>query len=145
MLMAKVVPQSSPAHFVWYAMQENADEQLKWLEKLLQCPAKDSDKKPVHTIAFQHIPPFVRQVDESEQWCNLPVDGRMKLLELLDANGVKWLFCGHFHNNAYGSYKNVNVVITSSTASTIVAPKEWDYAKVQLCGLAVSACQHNFV
>lgn len=104
--------------------EDLAEKQLEWLKNTLAVAAKENE----HIIIFSHIPPFVRRPEEGEQWCNLPEHIRKELLDLFVQHGVQKWFCGHFHNNALGHYKDLEVVITNASGTHIEMPKNWDYA-----------------
>ena len=50
---------------------------------------------------FQHIPLFLEKPDEPEQYFNLPVETRARILKLLHRFGVHYVFAGH-GDNSYG-------------------------------------------
>lgn len=93
-----------------------AEEQDEWLEKELEYIKA---KKPVHAIIFQHIPPFLENIDEETQYFNLPTDTRKQLLEKFIKAGVKYVFCGHYHRNSGGSYNGLEVVVTSAVGAQL--------------------------
>ncbi len=97
---------------------ELADEQEKWLDEQL----KDCGQK--HTLVFQHIPPFVKTVDEAKFYFNLELDVRRRLLDKLVSGGVSKVFCGHYHRNAGGWYEDekkrtLEVVVTTAIGCQI--------------------------
>lgn len=109
-------------------------DQESWLDAILE----EGKKKAARIIAFQHIPMFIDDVDEPDQYFNIPKNIRKPLLEKLEAAGnfftcpssllclgqkttkcllilgVTHIFCGHLHYNAYGLYKSMEVVTTSA-------------------------------
>jgi len=78
-----------------------AQRQEEWLDAVL---TSEDRRTARHVIAFMHIAPFRDDVDEEEQWFNLPVRVRRPLLNKLFDAGVRKIFCGHYHQNAGGFY-----------------------------------------
>lgn len=93
----------------------------KWLQEQL---AKAKEWGVTHILVFQHIPWFLRVWDEDKEYFNVEKDLRFKKLEELHQAGVKKVFCGHYHRNAGGMYKSLEVVITSAIGCQIPDPEE---------------------
>lgn len=62
-------------------------EQESWLESILQ----EGKSKGAQIIVFQHIPFFIENIDEPDQYFNLPKSIRKSLLEKLHVAG-KFVF-----------------------------------------------------
>ena len=85
-----------------------------WLEDRL----KDA-KNAKYTFIFQHIPWFLQTPEEEKEYFNIEETLRKKMLDkFLDA-GVTKIFCGHYHRNAGGWYKNMELVVTSAIGCQI--------------------------
>ncbi|GFY48752.1 hypothetical protein TNIN_295511 [Trichonephila inaurata madagascariensis] len=92
-------------------VKDIAQEQDKWLDEQLK-EAKSGKYK--HVIVFQHIPWFLKSPDEGIDYFNIIPELRLKMLQkFYDAN-IKAIFCGHYHRNAGGFYKDLEVVVTSA-------------------------------
>lgn len=65
-------------------------------------------------IIFSHIPPFIEAWDEKDAYFNLDTDCRKPLLEAFYSGGSRHWFAGHFHRNAGGTYKDLEVIVTGS-------------------------------
>ncbi|THD23311.1 Serine/threonine-protein phosphatase CPPED1 [Fasciola hepatica] len=50
-------------------------------------------------IAFQHIPFFIAQPDEEDDYFNIPLKHRIFYLRALYEAGVRYVFTGHLHRN----------------------------------------------
>lgn len=86
-----------------------AEEQDKWIEQMI---SKAKDYK--YAFVFQHIPWFLQQPDEDDDWANVHKEnGRLEWLERFRKAGVNKIMCGHYHRNAGGWYHNLEVVVTS--------------------------------
>lgn len=92
-------------------------QQDEWLDREL---ARDQgDHK--HLVVFQHIPLFVSNPNEAaDPYFNIEPVQRRNLLERFEKAGVSKVFCGHFHQNAGGLYKNsLEVVVTSAVGAQL--------------------------
>lgn len=97
-------------------VQDLAKEQEIWLdEKLLE--AKTGNFK--HVVIFQHIPWFLRDPNEAKEYFNIACDLREKMLKKFKDAGIRAVFCGHYHRNAGGFYKDVEVVVTSAVGAQL--------------------------
>ena len=94
-----------------------AAAQEKFLEAEL-VKAKAAGKMPV---IFQHHPLFLERPDEPEQYFNLPVETRARVLALLHHYGVHYVFAGHYHRNSYGRDGDLEM-ITSGPAGMPIGP-----------------------
>lgn len=101
-------------------VQDLAKEQEIWLNEQLK-EAKSGKYK--HIIVFQHIPWFLKNPDEEKEYFNIELELRQKMLQkLYDAN-VRAIFCGHYHRNAGGFYKDLEVIVTSAVGCQLGTDK----------------------
>jgi 3',5'-cyclic AMP phosphodiesterase CpdA len=63
-----------------------------------------------HTIVFQHIPFFLKDPNEPDQYFNIPRETRLRYLKLLHQYGVKQVFAGHLHHNSEGHDGDLDMV-----------------------------------
>ena len=63
-------------------------------------------------IVFQHIPFFLKDPDEPDQYFNIPVETRKRYLKLLHEFGVKEVFAGHLHHNDEGRDGDLDMIST---------------------------------
>ncbi|KAI7688801.1 hypothetical protein SSS_04881 [Sarcoptes scabiei] len=89
----------------------------QWIdEKLLE--AKQNQYK--HIIIFQHIPWFIHDVDEPEdEIFNIAIEERKRMLKKFNDNGVRAVFCGHYHRNSIAHYEDLELIITSAIGAQI--------------------------
>ncbi|XP_067407456.1 serine/threonine-protein phosphatase CPPED1 isoform X1 [Emydura macquarii macquarii] len=85
--------------------------QDEWLNGQLAVAEK---RKCKHVIVFQHIPLFLQNPDEDHDYFNLEKTVRYELMEKFHKAGIKAVFSGHYHRNARGSYKGLEMVVTSA-------------------------------
>jgi serine/threonine-protein phosphatase CPPED1 len=76
-----------------------AAAQEVWLKQEL-ARAKASGAR--HIVQFQHHPWFLENAGEADQYFNIPLARRRAYLDLLEGAGVRYVFSGHYHRNAYG-------------------------------------------
>lgn len=82
-----------------------------WLDRQL---AEAQQQRCQHAVVFQHIPLFLHSVDEDDDYFNLPTAVRMELADKFARAGVKAVFSGHYHRNAGGTYKSLDMVVSSA-------------------------------
>ena len=96
--------------------KELAAEQDTWLDEQLEVVRTE---KPKHAVVFHHIPIFMYSPDEDDDYFNLLKSMRIGYLERLHAAGVRYVFTGHYHQNAGGFFKDLEVVVTNSAGVTL--------------------------
>lgn len=96
----------SPEH-----VPEAAKEQEDWLKKTL-AEAKANGRHQV--VVFQHIPFFIKDADEADQYFNIPQGTRRRYLDLLEQSGVQYVFAGHYHRNAGGTDGPLTEVVSGA-------------------------------
>lgn len=92
-------------------------QQDEWLQREL-----DKDRGEYkHMLVFQHIPLFISHPDETaDPYFNIEPVQRRDLLERFEKAGVRKVFCGHYHQNAGGFYKDsLEVVVTSAIGAQL--------------------------
>lgn len=94
-------------------VKELSEEQSKWLDREL------NGQGCKHLITFQHIPWFLQDPDEGKDYFNIEKELRHEMLEKFHQAGVKTIFCGHYHRNAGGFYKDMEEVVTSAMGSPL--------------------------
>ncbi|KAF2365833.1 Calcineurin-like phosphoesterase domain ApaH type, partial [Trinorchestia longiramus] len=88
-----------------------AADQEAWLEDQLK---KITRMKPKHAVIFQHIPLFVNDPQEKKHYFNFSEDLRQVMLDKFYDAGVRHIFSGHYHRNAGGTFKDLEMVVTSA-------------------------------
>jgi 3',5'-cyclic AMP phosphodiesterase CpdA len=87
--------------------QEEADKQYRWLEAELK-----KIRPGTRVAIFQHIPWFLKEPDEPDDYFNIPLGPRTRYLELFEHYKVEYCFAGHYHRNASGETPNFHVTTT---------------------------------
>ena len=86
-----------------------AADQLEWLVKVLK-EAKKSNAKNI--MVFMHHSLFLRDANEADEYFNINTDRRNIYLDLFKTYGVKQVFAGHYHRNAYGKAGDMEMITT---------------------------------
>lgn len=97
-------------------VQDLAKEQDTWLDHQLD-EAKSGGYR--HVVVFQHIPWFLKDLDEKKVIFNIQRDVRKKMLEKFHKAGVRAIFCGHYHRNGGAFYKDTELIITSAIGAQL--------------------------
>ncbi len=84
-----------------------AEKQHQWLEAELRKITPGT-----RVAIFQHIPWFLKDPDEPDDYFNIPLGPRTKYLQLFDQYHVEYCFAGHYHRNAAGEAPNFHVTTT---------------------------------
>jgi 3',5'-cyclic AMP phosphodiesterase CpdA len=91
-------PQQAPDAFA---------EQERWLRAELERARRDNAR---HVVVFQHHPWFLFAAEEPDQYFNIARERRDRYLALFQEFGVKYLFAGHYHQNALGYAKSMEMI-----------------------------------
>lgn len=97
----------------------------KWLEAELEVEVNAGSTKPSRLLVFSHVPPFIRELDEGDEYFNLESGFRQELLARMTQKGVVAWFSGHYHRNAGGVFrdsdgKELEVVVTAAVGTQII-------------------------
>jgi 3',5'-cyclic AMP phosphodiesterase CpdA len=97
---------------------EEAARQEEWLKSALEKVKREGAR---HVVVFQHIPFFLEKAGEPDQYFNIPQVARQKYLELLALYGVRYVFAGHYHRNAYAESPGMHIVTTGPVSKPLGA------------------------
>ncbi|XP_072043381.1 serine/threonine-protein phosphatase CPPED1-like [Amphiura filiformis] len=92
-------------------VMELKKKQDTWLDKELAAAQSSGCK---HLVVIQHIPWFLKDGEEEDDYFNINRDVRIPMLDKLHKAGVQYIFCGHYHRNAGGDYKGMQLIVTSA-------------------------------
>lgn len=93
-------------------------QQMDWLKTTLM---KQSTK--VRKIIFTHHPFFITDIHEKDSYSNIPLAKRMEYMQLFKNNGVKFIFAGHYHNNAQAQHGDIQMITTSAVGKPLGSAK----------------------
>jgi 3',5'-cyclic AMP phosphodiesterase CpdA len=82
-------------------------EQERWLQGELERARRDNVR---HIVVFQHHPWFLVSAEEPDQYFNIARERRDRYLALFQEFGVKYVFAGHYHQNALGNAKAMEMI-----------------------------------
>jgi serine/threonine-protein phosphatase CPPED1 len=76
-----------------------------------------------HIIVFQHIPFFLKEPNEADQYFNIPKLVRERYLRVLHEYGVQQVFAGHLHHNDLGRDGDLEMVSTGPVGMPLEGAK----------------------
>lgn len=88
---------------------DEADRMEAWFRTELAKARREGVK---HLILFQHIPFFLKEANEEDDYFNIPRETRQRYLKLLHENGVRQVFAGHLHHNSEGRDGDLEMITT---------------------------------
>ena len=93
-------------------LKGETEKQDLWLKESLKQAKKE--KSPVFVL--QHYPLFLESPNEANQYFNIPLEKRKKLLKLFKDNGVVAVLGGHTHTKLMNEYKGIKLVNSETTS-----------------------------
>jgi hypothetical protein len=118
------------------AVADEATKQEVWLKDEL-AKARATGAMPV---VFQHIPFFLEKADEPDQYFNIPLATRARLLDLLHSGDVRYVFAGHYHRNSYGRDGNLEMITTGPAGIPLGA----DPSGIRIAEVKDGAIVHDY-
>ena len=98
---------------LWKApVKDESEKQDSWLAAALETAANKSSR----TFVVGHYPLFLEKPDEDEQYFNLPVAKRKKLLDLFEERGVVAVLGGHTHRLLINEHNGIQLVNAETTS-----------------------------
>jgi 3',5'-cyclic AMP phosphodiesterase CpdA len=94
------------------APQEEQDRH----EQLLRDALQSAKKKEQPVVLLTHVPPFVKSIDEKDEYFNLPKPKRTELLQLCESSGVLIWLAGHTHRTAKRNHNNIAILNGETTS-----------------------------
>lgn len=89
------------------------EKQLDWLQKELD----DAKKNNMPVIMGSHVPPFVKKLDENDEYFNFPTKVRQNYLDYALNNGTRFYLAGHTHTTLYREYQNMPILNGETTCN----------------------------
>ncbi len=93
-----------------------------------------------HLIVFQHIPFFLADAAEPDQYFNIPHETRARYLRLLHEYGVRQVFAGHYHRNAWG----LDGVLEMITTGPVGMPLEGARSGMRIVKVSDTGVTHRY-
>ena len=93
-------------------------------------------------VVFQHISFFLEKADEPDQYFNIPMETRRRVLALLKRYGVHYVFAGHYHRNSFGKDGELEMV-TSGPAGKSLGPEGSGIRLGELKGTVVNHAYYS--
>jgi 3',5'-cyclic AMP phosphodiesterase CpdA len=116
---------------------EEAAKMEAWFRAEL---AKARQEGAKQLIVFQHIPFFLKEAGEEDQYFNIPRETRQRYLKLLHEYGVKQVFAGHYHRNEEGRDGELDMV----TTGPVGMPLNGARSGIRIVTVTGGAVSHRF-
>lgn len=97
-------------------VRDDYEKQERWLKRELAALKAGGAKQ---VIVFQHHPYFTTRPDEKDEYHNIPLARRKAYLDLLREFGVRYVFAGHLHHNAYGKDGDLEMISSGPVGKPI--------------------------
>jgi serine/threonine-protein phosphatase CPPED1 len=118
-------------------VQAEADKQESWFKLELE-KARVSTAR--HIVVFQHHSWFLQEPNEPSQYFNIPIEQRLRYLALLKMAGVRYVFAGHYHRNAFGKDGNLEMI----TNGPVSRPLGSDPIGFRIVTVKDSGMEHHY-
>jgi 3',5'-cyclic AMP phosphodiesterase CpdA len=118
-------------------VQKAAAEQEVWLKAEL---AKARSTGARHIVVFQHHSWFLEKAEEPNQYFNIPLEQRRHYLDLLKGAGVRYIFAGHYHRNAYGRDGDLEMI----TSGPVGQPLGTDPSGIRIVTVKDTGLEHRY-
>lgn len=116
-------------------VEEKAREQDEWLEEMLsKC------KLFKYSFVFEHIPWFLNNPDEEDDYFNIRKEIRLTWLRKFKEAGVTKIMCGHYHRNAGGWFEDMELVVTSAIGAQCGS----DRSGVRIVRVLENSIEHKY-
>jgi 3',5'-cyclic AMP phosphodiesterase CpdA len=116
------------------------DEAAKMEEWLKAELAKARNEGVKHVIVFQHIPFFLADPSEPDQYFNIPAETRQRYLKILHECGVKYVFAGHLHHNSQGRDGDLEMI----TTGPVGMPLEGGKSGIRVATVTANGVSHKY-
>ena len=77
---------------------------------------EDAKASGTPLIVGSHVPPFVKELDEKDEYFNFPTNIRREFLDYCVDSGVKFYLAGHTHTTLERSYRDVPILNGETTS-----------------------------
>lgn len=95
-------------------LKSYADEHDRWLDAILK-----KCKLFRYSIVFEHIPWFLNDPNEDDDYFNVTKNVRLNWLQKFKEAGVNKIMCGHYHRNAGGWFGDMELIVTSAIGAQL--------------------------
>jgi len=112
-----------------------------WLKTELE---KERREGVAHPIVFQHIPLFLSDPNEPDQYFNIPRETRLRYLKILHEYGVQQVFAGHLHHNSDGRDGGLEMITSGPVGKPLDSGKSGIQVVTVSPGGAVSHRYYDF-
>ncbi len=89
------------------------DAQVQWFRAELE----DAKARGLNAIVASHVPPFVKTLEEKDEYFNFPTALRQSYLDYLVANNCRFYLAGHTHTTLEREYLGVPILNGETTSN----------------------------
>lgn len=93
-----------------------------------------------HVVVFQHHSWFLEKPDEPSHYFNIPIETRRRYLDLLKTSGVRYVFAGHYHRNAFGRDDALEII----TSGPVGRPLGSDPSGIRIVTVTDTGLDHTY-
>lgn len=119
------------------APKEDAAQE-KWLTDTLAVLGRE---RGTQIVIFQHHPWFLTDPAEANGYFNIPLAKRARYLALFKRYGIRYLFGGHYHQNAFGRDGSLEMI----TSGPVGKPDSTTRSGMQIVEVTDSGLVHRYV
>jgi predicted MPP superfamily phosphohydrolase len=118
-------------------VEKESKKHDQWFERTLDSIGRNK----LSSLVVGHYPIFIKSPDEQEEYFNLPMDDRKKILGLFKKNKVQAYLSGHRHETIINTNENVQFVSGETTS------KNFDGKPMgfRLWDVSLDSLKHEFV
>jgi len=117
---------------------EEASRQERWLRAELASAARSGN--PHHIVVFQHHPLFLKNATEPDSYDVIPLARRSLFLQMYRDAGVRYVFGGHYHQNAPAR----DGAIESVTTAPIGMPLRGASSGLRIALVRATGIEHRY-
>ena len=93
-----------------------------------------------HIVVFQHHSWFLENPEEPTQYFNIPLEQRKRYLDMLKSAGVRYVFAGHYHRNAFGTDGELEMI----TNGPVGMPLGTDPSGIRIVTVRPDRLEHRY-
>ena len=92
--------------------EELYEKQVEWFKREIG----DAKEKGISVILGSHVPPFVKTLEEKDEYFNFPTKIRQDFLDFAVDSGTRFYLAGHTHTTLERSYRDLPILNAETTS-----------------------------
>lgn len=93
--------------------KELYEKQAAWLQNEIE----DAKKAGIPFMLGSHVPPFVKTLDEKDEYFNFPTKVRQDYLDYAIDSGMRFYLAGHTHTTLHRTYRDAPILNGETTCN----------------------------